>query len=361
MNAHTEPGHATYAPSSSHRWTECTASASAISALGEQEEGEAAKKGTAAHTELERVLGGAEADPDHASAYAVALAVTFLRGLPAGRTWVEQRVSLTADIWGRLDVGHWFEEEATLTIVDLKDGFVDVSPVENSQERIYAAALVRSEGLPAKWIRYVIVQPNSIVPGPRVKQWIEPAADLEAWAAGVSAIPTQPLTFKAGDHCRYCPIFGRCAPTRDLLGQLAVMLQHTAEEVRPDQVAIMTALKKPVEDWFKSLDKVATKAALAGRVPQGMKLVTTTKHRDWLQESWAREFVVNKFGVDALNPPTPAQVEKLGATKQEIEGLVHTPEGAPALAFESDKRKSWVVKSAADMFAGVPGVPGVVA
>lgn len=355
MNAHVseDSAHAVYAPSSAHRWTVCTASATAISRLGEQEEGEAAKKGTAAHSELERVLGGGEPDSDHASAYAVALAVAFLRGLPPGKTWVEQRVFLTDQIWGRLDVGHWHEEEATLTIVDLKDGFVDVSPIENDQERIYAAALIRQEALSAKWIRYVIVQPNSIVPGPRVKQWVESAEALAAWSAATAAIPQGTLTFKASEACRYCPLFGRCAPTRDLLGQLSVMLQHTAEEVRPDQVAIMTALKRPIEDWFKSLDKVATKAALEGRVPVGMKLITTVKHRDWLQEGWAREFVINKFGVDALSPPTPAQVEKLGATKAEIEGLVHTPEGSPALAFESDKRKPWTPRTSQEMFAGI--------
>lgn len=354
MNKTVEPivQHAVYAPSSAKRWTVCTASAEAIARLGEQEEGEAAKKGTAAHSELERCLeNGCEPDPDHPSAYAVALALAYLRGLPDGKMWVEQRVSLTEQIWGRLDVGHFAGD--VLTIVDLKDGFVDVSPVENDQERIYAAALIREHALAVKWIRYVIVQPNSIVPGPRVKQWVEPVADLEAFAERASAIPTQPLTFKAGDHCRYCPLFGRCEPTRDLLVRLSTVLQHTPDEIRPDQVRMVMALKKPIEDWFKGLDKAATKSALQGQVPEGMKLVTSVKHREWLQDSWAREFVVNKFGVDALDPPTPAQVEKLGATKEEIEGLVHTPEGGPALAFESDKRKPWAPKSAAEMFGSV--------
>lgn len=353
MNTQSHSLHAQYSPSSAHRWVECTASASAIAQLGEQEEGEAAKKGTAAHTELERVLGGAEADPDHVSAYAVALAVAFAKGLPAGRLWIEQRVSLTDQIWGRLDVGHFFEEEATLTILDLKDGFVDVSPVENDQERIYAAALIREFGLAVKWIRYVIVQPNSIVPGPRVKQWIESGESLAAWAAGVSRIPDGPLTFKAGSHCRYCPLFGRCEPTRDLLGQLSVMMQHTPEEIRPDQVQMVLALKRPIEDWFKGLDKIATKAALAGNPPDGGFLVTAVKHRAWIDVGAARAAVVDKLGVDALDPPTPAQAEKLGMDKTEVARLAETPEGSPVLAFGSDKRKPWVAKTVESMFGGV--------
>lgn len=355
MNAPFSPAHATYAPSSAHRWTVCTASAEAIAALGEQEEGEAAKKGTAAHTELERVLvSGAEVDPEHASAYAVALALAYLKGLPeGGKTWVEQRVALTEQIWGRLDVGHWFEPEATLTIVDLKDGFVDVSPAENEQERIYAAALIRMHKLPAKWIRYVIVQPNSIVPGPRVKQWVESVTDLLAWADRIAKIPTAEKIFVAGDHCRYCPLFGRCAPTRDLLGHLAVMLQHTPDEIRPNQVRLVMALKKPITDWFSGLEKAAVKSALAGTVPDGMKLVTSVKHREWDNLEAARREVVNALGESALELPTPAQAEKLGMAKTEVAALARTPEGGPALAFESDKRKSWTPKSASEMFAGV--------
>lgn len=356
MNAQPQALHATYAPSSAHRWTVCTASAQAIATLGEQEEGDAAKKGTAAHSELERILGGAAPDPDHASAYAVALAVAYVKGLPEGRTWIEQRVSLTEQIWGRLDVGHFAGD--VLTIVDLKDGFVDVSPVENDQERIYAASLIREFALPAKWIRYVIVQPNSIVPGPRVKQWIEPAADLDAWAARVSSIPTQPLAFKAGDHCRYCPLFGRCEPTRDLLSQLATMLQHTPEEIRPDQVQMVLSLKRPVEDWFKSLDKAATKAALGGNIPPGGFLVTAVRHRAWRSEAEARAAVVGTLGVDALELPTPAQAEKLGMAKAAVAELAETPEGSPVLAFGSDKRKPWVAKTSAVMFAGIPGLTG---
>lgn len=356
MNAHPHALHAVYAPSSAHRWTQCTASASAIAMLGEQEEGDAAKKGTAAHEEMERVLGGGAADPDHASAYGVALAAAYIKQLPSGRSWIEERVRLTDQIWGRLDFGHVDDEDIALTILDLKDGFVDVSPVENDQERIYAASLIRQFNLKVKWVRYVICQPNSIVPGPRLKQWMEPAEDLLAWADRVAAIPTSPLHFKAGEHCRYCPLFGRCEPTRDLLGHLATMLQHTPDEVRPDQVAMILATKKPVTDWFAALEKTATRNSLAGNTPSGMKLVTATKHRSWKDEAAARREIVNALGESALELPTPSQAEKLGMAKVEVAALADTPEGGPALAFESDKRKPFVVKTAAQMFAGIPGL-----
>lgn len=354
--------HATYAPSSAHRWTVCTASAQAIAALGEREEGEEAAEGTRAHDEIERVLGpyseggmryGVELNPDHPAAYGVSLFLDYVRQLPAGILWVEQRVRLTEQIWGRCDVAHWDSASATLTIVDYKNGFVGVDAEENEQLRIYAAATIATHNLAAKWIRLAVVQPNDFRPLPRVKQWMESAETLQAFAAETAAIPTGPLQFKAGSHCRYCPLFGRCEPTRDLLGHLATMLQHTPEEIRPDQVEMVLALKRPIEDWFKGLEKTATKAALAGNIPPGGFLVTATKHRAWKSEVEARAAVVGALGVEALELPTPAQAEKLGMAKDAVAALAETPEGSPVLAFGSDKRKPWVPKSVESMFKGV--------
>lgn len=353
MTVHTDPNaaHATYAPSSAHRWTVCTASAEAIAKLPPQEEGEAAAKGTAAHEEIERCMTGAPADPEHPSAYGVALLIAYVKQLPPGRFWVEQRVALTDQIWGRCDVAHWHDESRTLTIVDYKDGFVDVAVEENEQLRIYGAASMFTHQLPVEWIRYVVVQPNSIIPGPRVKQWVEPVASLYDWAGKVAAIPRGPLTFVAGEQCKYCPVFGLCPASQDVLLRLNAMLANPADKVPAAQVALFMATEKPIADWFKALGKAATKAALSGSVPPGMKLVTGTTRRAWKDEAAARTLVLEKLGVDALEPPTPAQAEKLGI---DVSELAAAPEGAPVLAFESDKRQAFERKSVAEMFKGVP-------
>lgn len=360
MTIHTDPNaahaaHAVYAPSSAHRWTVCTASAEAIGRLPEQESGDAAIAGTEAHDELEKVLKGGAADPDHAAAYGVALFANYvqqLRDTTPGNEWIEQRVALTDHIWGRLDYGHWSPLDSVVTIADKKNGFVDVPVEENEQLRVYGASLIHQYRLPAKWARYVIVQPNSIVPGPRVKQWIEPVESLMQFAEKAATIPVGPKEFVAGEHCRYCPLFGRCDATRDVLKHLSVMLQHTAEEVQPAQVATMWALKRPIEDWFKTLEKVQSKKALEGHAAPGTKLVTANTHRAWIDREAARKAVVDKFGVEALDPPTPAQAEKMGL---DISALASKPEGAPVLAFASDKRPEFKRKSATEMFAGVAG------
>jgi hypothetical protein len=326
--------------------------------LPPQEEGEAAKEGTAAHEELERVLKGGDLNFEHPAIYGVALFADYVRQLRTatpGREWIETRVRLTDEIWGRLDFGHWHAESAVLTVADKKNGFVDVSVEENEQMRVYAASLILQFNIPTKWIRYAICQPNSIVPGPRLKQWTESVDSLRAFAERAAAVPSGPKKFVAGEHCRYCPLFGRCDATRDLLRHLAVMLQHTPDEVSNDQAAAIYAVKRPIEDWFKNFDKTLTKRALSGNVPPGMKVVTTSKHRAWKDPAAARAIVVAQCGVDALDPPTPAQAEKLGIAADVVASLADRPEGGPALAFSSDKRPEFVVRSAAEMFKGVTG------
>lgn len=368
---HTDPNaaHAVYAPSSAHRWTVCTASATAIAKLPVQESGEEAAQGTAAHEEIERCLEPAAyfangmkplpVNPNHPAAYGVALVLDYVRQLQettaqiGGKMWIEQRVALTEQIWGRCDVAHWNPQSAVLTIIDYKNGFVDVDAVENEQLRIYAAGSIYTHKLPAKWIRYVVVQPNSFMPVPRVKQWYESADDLFKFAQRTAAVPNGPLEFVAGEQCKYCPLFGRCPASQDVLTQLATMLANAPDAVPLDQVQIFKACEKPIADWFKALDKAATKSALAGNMPPGMKLVKTTKHRTWKPgiEHALKESILTLHGVDALDLPTPAQAEKLGGI--DVEALSDRPEGGPALAFESDKRPTWTPKSGEEMFAAV--------
>jgi hypothetical protein len=162
------------------------------------------------------------ADPDHPAAYACGhddlVRQTSFR---QGAMWIEQRVALTDQIWGRCDVAHWEESTGILTIPDLKNGQRAVDVGEKSQLRIYAAASMFTHNLPVKWIRYVVVQPNDWRPFvPRVKQWHEPVESLYAWASRVACDPKGPKSFNAGDHCRDCPLFGKCSASLDMLSDL---------------------------------------------------------------------------------------------------------------------------------------------
>lgn len=377
MTIHTDPNaqHAIYAPSSAYRWTVCTASAEAIARLPEQEEGEEAAKGTAAHEEIERILGPyagaglgwwlenpatliAPLDPEHPSAFGVALVLDYVRQLPPGVLWIEQRVALTEQIWGRCDVAHWHDAESVLTIVDYKDGFVGVDVEENEQLRIYAAASIFTHNLPAKWIRYAVVQPNDFRPVPRVKQWVEPVESLIAWAERVAAIPKGPKKFVAGEQCTYCPLFGMCDASRDMLANVGALVAGLMQpgELRPEQRANFLACAKPVTDAFKNAEKAWLKEALSKGAPAGLKLVTGTKHRAWKDPDAARALVVERLGAAGLDVPTPAQAIERGIPEDVVNAMAPRPDGAPVLAFANDKRPEFKRKSAAEMFAGVQGL-----
>lgn len=367
--------HAVYAPSSAHRWLECTASATAIAALGDSAEsllGEDEREdGEAAHFEIERILGPYSGDGhglwlekdsmlavdnDHPAAYGIALVIKYVCGLAPGTLWIEQRIRLTDKIWGRCDVAHWCDAESVLTIIDYKNGFVNVEAERNAQLRCYAAGSIYTHKLPAKWIRYVVVQPNSFLPVPRVKQWVESADDLFKFAEHAAAIPDGPLTFTAGEQCTYCPMFGRCPASRDVLVRLGVALANAPDAIPLGQVALFMAMRKPIEDWFKAADKAQTKNALAGRMPPGMKLVATQKHRAWKDGLVDRlkESIAAEHGVKALELPTPAQAEKQNLLSVgKVAEYSERPDGGPALAFENDKRPKWEPKSVEKMFAPV--------
>jgi hypothetical protein len=377
--------HATYAPSAAHRWAMedgCTASAEAIAHLGEQEEGEEAAKGTAAHDELERCLGSLNGefvdpatmpilpvDPDHASVVGITRAINFIRKLSPGRMWVEKRVRLTDHIWGKPDVQHWCAKTAILTTVDLKDGFVGVSP-DTEQLRIYAAAGITTYGLPAKWLRNVICQENDFQPVPRIKQWYESAESLFAFAQRVAAIPhllpwepgegqnaggvlpSKYKRFVAGSQCTYCPLFGRCPASRDLLRDVSALVAGlmTADQVSPAQRALFLACAKPIKDAFDGAQKVWAKQALAGTAQPGLKVVTALKHKAWSNLPAARMLVLDQLGPDGLDLPTPAQAIERGIDEATVNAMAPRPEGSPVLAFANDKRPDWVPKTVSSMF-----------
>jgi hypothetical protein len=359
--------HAVYAPSSAYRWTRCTASAEGIANSGAKldlTDGED-EEGTEAHEEIARLLkplaeyGLAEffIDPNHPAFVGIGLMFDFVRQLMMNRNdqvWIEERTRLTDQIWGTPDVIHWSPATGMLTVADYKNGHVAVNAERNEQLRIYAAAFIATHQLPVKFIRYVIVQPNDFRPVPRVKQWSESYADLYAFAIEVAKIPHQPKTFTPGEHCTYCPLFGRCEATRDILRDVSALVAGlvTPEEITPEQWALFLICEKPIADAFKNAKNVLKKRMLQGVELPGLKLVESTKHRAWSNPVEARALVLAKLGVDALDLPTPAQAIERGLDEVTVHAMAPRPEGSPTLAFANASGKPWK-KPVQEMFAGV--------
>jgi hypothetical protein len=373
--------HARFAPSAAHRWLNCTASVSAAECYHD-EHGEAAMEGTAAHWLLERCLvdGGDPVDflgrtivvredaverrfvVTKEMAYDVETGVGFIREVASapGLSGVEARIDLSfieVNQFGTCDLWHW-SQDGVLTICDFKYGRTNVEAENNPQLMIYAAGVMNNEFLRArldviKSVRLVILQPRSVAAVPRIKTWtVTPdviAAIVPLAQERILEANHQPR-FEMGEWCKYCPALGDCpASQRESLA--LVPLINSLPDLTPKDAARILAKKDLLEKIVKKAEAVALDAMLHGTKLPGLKLVTSRRHRQWRDESLARQALVDVAGDEALQLVTPAQADKLGAeAKRVVAEFAFTPDGDPAVGAENDRRALYVPKTATAMF-----------
>jgi len=284
----------------------------------------------------------------------------MIAGTP-GTSFIEQRVDLThihPDMYSHLDFGH-FGIDGVLTIVDYKNGRLSVEADGNWQIILYALGAIRTFGheapIPVRWVRLVIVQPNDIEPGPRIKQAVVDVSAIMAMipffqhVAALTDHPTPP--FNAGKHCRYCPAFGACKTSRDHLSYVGNLMSIDFATADPRALKAAFEHAKLIKQRLKNLEDVATKRLTAGEDIGGLKLVTTVKHRAWVHEEAVKAKILEQFGPEPLECPTPAALEKYGpAARAFAEQNAIVPPGDPVAALADDKRKPYTVRSAVDIF-----------
>jgi hypothetical protein len=375
--------HARFAPSAAHRWLNCTGSVDAAACYADPPS-EAAQEGTAGHWLLERCLveGWNAVDAlgrtivvsedgiersfvvSRDMVTDVQLGVDYIRQVvkTPGVSAVEYRVDLSfleVDQFGTSDLWH-HGVNGVLTIADFKYGRIDVDPIANVQMMIYLAGILRAidekrvetHKAPITIIKIVIIQPRSVAPVPRIKEWTTtPAAvlHLASHAADAMLRANRAPAFQMGDWCKYCPALGACPVTQEETKQLVPIL--TATELTPADAVRILSRKNLLESIVKRAEKVALEAMMNGIRLPGYKLVTSVKHRQWRDENLARQRLLDAAGGAALTIVTPAQAEKLGAdAKSVVNELAFTPAGEPTVAAESDKRTPYTRRTAAQIF-----------
>jgi hypothetical protein len=383
--------HARFAPSSAHRWLNCTGSVDAASRYDDPAS-EAGQEGSAAHFLLERCLvdGGDARDHlgrtirvsergvtrtfvvTHDMARDVQMGVDVVREIVShpGVAGVEARVDLSfisQDAFGTTDLWHW-GQDGVLTIVDFKYGRGDVAIEMNDQLMIYAAGVyeaavkremepISSTGLAIpQRITLVIVQPRSVAPTPRVKTWTFEAKYVEhivqrAFDA-ITAANRAP-SFVEGPWCAHCPALGECPATnnhRDLAASLLTSDMTVADAER------ILRRKDLLEKIVERAEKELLKAMLDGYKSEYFPLVTRRKHRQWRDADMARQRIVDEIGPQALEVPSPSETEKLPGGKDIVKALAFTPPGEPVIGKPGDKRSAFIPKSAETMFGPPQGV-----
>lgn len=381
--AHSQRAHARLAPSAAHRWLECPGSVR-MEAGFPRDSNVFADEGTAAHQvcslcletgdDAAEWLGGVSVieaaegaqtvfkaddpgrpEPDGAKVFAindemvdaVQVYLDHCRGLvasePAAIVEVEQRLDMTnlhPDIFGTGDHSAYLPSEASLHVSDFKYGKgVVVSPVDNPQLMLYGAGAARKHGrLPINGITLHIVQPRAM--GEPVKSWVTDALTLLEFEdeirvrAAATEVPAPPLV--AGDHCRFCKAAAVCpalaehslksalaefGDATDIDGFMAPTITvPDAPSLTPPQLAYVLSAAEMIGNWVKAVQAYAHAEAIAGRIPDGFKLVPKRATRKWGDEVEARQ-LLELFDVDPYAEPevkSPAQLEKtLGKKKFE--------------------------------------------
>ncbi len=246
----------------------------------------------------------------------------------------------------------------TLHVVDFKYGQGHaVSAKNNPQMMLYAlGAYAKYQMLyQPQRVKMAIVQPR-IAATP--DEWETSLPELLDWAEKVVR-PAAALAFKGegeaqgGNHCRFCRVKGQCRACA--APQISAAEDFAALET-PKQPALLSdeeighALKlaEPFAAWLSAVKEYALGAILQGREIPGWKTVEGRSNRRFTDmEAAFRALQANGVKEEMLyerKPLTLAQVEKLvGKTDfLRVAGpFVEKPQGAPALAAESDPRPAY--------------------
>ncbi len=373
-----------FPPSGASRWMNCSASAEAVTRYAD-EPGEAAMEGTAVHWLVQQCLEqGIDAKlflgrtisvqqgrverkfvVTRDIATNVQMDVDFTREVlrTPGEAHVEALIDLShfaPDFFGHCDFWH-FGDDGVLTVKDTKNGRVDVPVLYpdgslNKQMSLYALGVIEElsrklhpSRMPTS-VRLVIVQANSIAPGPRIKRHTVDIVKIltmeHTLRQAIHEIIHAPK-FTAGHWCEHCPALGSCPPTRAEIVALAPVLLSVGDMTPADAGRILARkplLKKIVED----AERVALESLLRGGDVPGRKLVTGVKHRQWSDE----DAVYDAAGAipGALEVVSPGKMEKLPGGKEIVAKYATIPPGGPVVAETSDKRPPYVARSADEVF-----------
>jgi hypothetical protein len=302
-------------------------------------------------------------------------------------SWLDPRCGGTADFTA-------VEPFGVAHLVDHKNGRVVVEVVDNDQLKNYAVG-VAHEHPDCESVRVTISQPNAPHAEGAVRMVEFTRDELAIYeieikkAADATAMPNAPL--RAGDWCEWCPAKTRCPAfeamamaeaaedfgfspaegrmpeTFDVLGELDVPTVNTE---RTDDLYRKRKLIPLLDQWSREVDSAILTHLMNG-VPVGdLKLVRGKTNRKFIVDNVEVEQRVNKDVpgvalVDLWTEPKfkgPAQVEKLGADKDErklmkaiVAELAAKPPGKLSVALANDPRPAVdPAEEAATEFAADP-------
>ena len=369
-------------PSSAHRWSRCTASPQFILSHADDlpdDSSSFADEGSKAHDVAAMILTGKPVPEgiDDLMLQYVNSYVAFVRSHegPGFRRYVEKKIPLfyLAERNGMVDAGTMRPDG--IYIDDLKYGVgVSVQAEGNEQLAIYAESLLRQweqisdidNELP---VHLSIFQPRDRNNPEPVRTWTLTRRELALFASTLGAKAYQAMSgsgvFEPSDKaCKFCPAKGICSA---FATQGLVALPEEARVItRPDPGALtreqrvkVLGAKKVLHDWLEAVEDQEVSDLMAGKEPQGFKLVEGKSNRQWSDPEAAQILLANHLTLDITRPradlisPHKAEealksVELSARFQSRMASLITKPEGKPTLVPESDKRPALQLANSLD-------------
>lgn len=388
------PAHSKLPPSSSARWSVCTASIGFIAEnkhLLPEQDWTLADEGSRAHDAAKSLLNGTPAEKvtfdneemkRHVFAY-----VAFCRNLtqPGDRILTETRVPLfyLPSERGTVDRAHinMTTPRKSVYIADLKYGVgVSVEAKENKQLAIYAESLIRQqeeiEDIPDDTtVTLAIFQPRDRNNPEPVRLWAITRKILREFTCEIELAADKVLNrvvgensrteFVAGPHCdkSFCPARGICKayahqglvaldenePVDVVVEKLHPEALVPANHITRSQRQRILAAKPAMIAWLEQIENQEVAELMAGAPPDKFKLVEGKSNRQWADEDKAAKLLLDHLRHDEIYPPipaeilSPAQAEKLlkaSSVKLDLSAVITKPAGKPTLVPVTDKRSA---------------------
>lgn len=235
------------------------------------------------------------------------------------------------------------QQRVWLHVVDLKYGRgIVVASEGNTQLQCYLnLALERWPNV--VHLRATIVQPRAGDLPVTVEVSRQELSDLDLRIADSYLDST---ALQAGDHCRWCPALATCAAAQSqietALSELTA-LDEVDGERRGAMIARWLELLPAMRHALAEMPKAALHHLRSGGKIAGWKPVQTFAHRSWAGDPEVVADALQGLGVrdDDLwerKLVSPAQLEKRGYTRAQIDAFVHRPARGHSVVVATDKR-----------------------
>lgn len=372
--------HALLAPSSAHRWLNCTPSA-VLEAKEPDTAGESAAEGTLAHAIAELKLRKHFLEPmgtrifnsrmnkfkkdplyseemqRHTDTYLDYIKELSMRYPTKPLVGVELALKpedflpFIPDEKGMVDCA--MLHGATLHVTDFKYGKnVAVEAENNPQMMIYALGTIMHYQLyyDIHDVHLAVVQPRNV----GIKEWSTTRDALMDWGQ----LTLKPLAAAAakgegetrrGDWCQFCRVKGKCRLWAQTIEDVAQFGKQPPLILSQEEIVKALEAGKPFVDWFKALEKYALTAALRGEEIPGWKAVEGRQGNRAFADVDQAFAAIQATGIDEAllykrEPLSPSAIEELfGKALLEQIGAEHISRspGKPTLVPVSDARQPY--------------------